>query len=676
MENDVPEDSECEVSSENEEPAAEGGVTSLIESFAGRDSRERTVKVVQAPAASDETEMLSKDKQRLIKKLGKAKEQVPNTDDLTDARGLTESVDMPNGIARPVEDFNQRIAEQRPDLNENPTAMESHSCEKPQESSPTEDKSGTEHPLGAVQNAFDRMRPRRIPPEVATITIGSNTTTSILGPSSSTKRRKLDSTPTTPIRPTSHADDPARQKFSSSMRAYAAPGSELIKSVGKPQSKSRVSRPYFSSASDNEEEHQVTDLNHRASVPSEEDEESSAESSGSHADESLESPIRETEDDDYLDDEDKKAREEATVAELIKQAEENAAMLSQDNIRRANQMLKGRGQKDSTRQLMQMINESVKRIDQQLHTLMTALQTSAGHSFTPNSTAPSEDASAEEKLSLTVSKADFADMRIIGQFNLGFILAVRAPSPISPNSDLFIIDQHASDEKYNFERLQAITTVQNQRLVHPHRLDLTAIEEETVLDNNKALLKNGFQVEIDTSGDEEVGRRCKLVSLPMSREVTFDVTDLEELIALLAETPSGSSSEHVPRPTKVRRMFAMRACRSSVMIGKTLTLKQMSSLVRKMGEIDKPWNCPHGRPTMRHVCGLQDWEGWEEGDGLAGMEEEVEKADWTTWIQGVKEQQEETEQIEDGEEDEHMAHRVDSSAAGVAEDEGQAETSE
>lgn len=649
MEVDVPEDSECEVPSEKEESGVIGGVPSLIESFAGRDSRERTVKSISAPAASNETEMLSKDKQRLIKKLEKGKEQGNKADDVDDARDLTESVSMLDAIARPVEDFNRRIAEQRPDSIENSTAMEPRSCEKPQESSPTEDKSEMEHPSGAVQNAFDRMRPRRIPSEVATITIGSSTTTSILGPSSSSKRRKLDSTPTTPVRPTRLADDPARQKFSSSMRAYVAPGSELIKSVGKPQNKARASRPYFSSASDNEEEYRVPNLDHGASDSSEKDDSSSVESPGGRGDDFMESPIRETEyDDDYLDDEDKKAREEARVAELIKQAEENAALPSQDNIRRANQILKGRGLKDSTRQLMQMIDESVERIDQQLQTLMTALQASADEGFTPNPTAPIEDASAEEALSLTVSKADFADMRIVGQFNLGFILAVRAPSPISPNFDLFIIDQHASDEKYNFERLQANTTVQNQRLVHPHRLDLTAIEEEIVLDNNEALLKNGFHVEIDTSGDEEVGRRCKLISLPMSREVTFDVTDLEELIALLAENPSCSSSEHVPRPTKVRRMFAMRACRSSVMIGKTLTLKQMSSLVRKMGEIDKPWNCPHGRPTMRHVCGLQEWEGWKEGVGLVGMEEEEEKADWTTWIQDVKEQQEQTEQIADG----------------------------
>jgi len=49
-------------------------------------------------------------------------------------------------------------------------------------------------------------------------------------------------------------------------------------------------------------------------------------------------------------------------------------------------------------------------------------------------------------------------MEILGQFNLGFIVTRLGP-------DLFIIDQHATDEKYNFEMLQLSTVLQNQRLV-------------------------------------------------------------------------------------------------------------------------------------------------------------------------------------------------------------------
>ena len=648
-------DSLDEVPSEKDESGEHGGVPSLIESFASRDSRDRSGKAVSAPATFNGMHHVSKDKQKLIKRLGREKQHSHEPDGHDNARLLGDSDLTLNTISKPVEDFNQRIAEQQPDSAESSPSVESNFQEKTQGPLQEENESKTEQSSGVLQNAFDRMRPRRSHPEVASITIGSKTTTSVLGPSSSSsKGRKLDLRQATPTRPTGLADDTARQKFSSSMRAFAAPGSELIKSVGKPQSKSRESRRYFSSASDNENEPKIYDRSPNSSSRSEDEDESPTESFGGHADKSLPMPPTDSEsDEDYLDDEDKKAREEATVADLIKQAEEKAAIPSLDNIRRADQILKGRGQTDSTTQLIQMIDESVERIDQQLQTLKTALQVSTEYSFSPNFTAPTEDTSAEERLALTVSKADFADMHIVGQFNLGFILAVRAPSSSSPNPDLFIIDQHASDEKYNFERLQANTVVQNQRLVQPHRLDLTAIEEEIVLDNTDALLKNGFRVEIDTSGDEEVGRRCQLVSLPMSRETTFDVTDLEELIVLLAESPSSSSSEKVPRPTKVRRMFAMRACRSSVMIGKTLTLKQMGALVKKMGEIDKPWNCPHGRPTMRHVCGLQEWEGWKEGGGLAGTEDAEGKVDWGTWIESIREQESEVEQEEDDGEDDN-----------------------
>ena len=64
-------------------------------------------------------------------------------------------------------------------------------------------------------------------------------------------------------------------------------------------------------------------------------------------------------------------------------------------------------------------------------------------------------ATAASELERVFCKADFRRMAVHGQFNLGFIVA-------SLGRDLFIIDQHASDEKFNFERLRA-TTVLNRR---------------------------------------------------------------------------------------------------------------------------------------------------------------------------------------------------------------------
>jgi len=88
----------------------------------------------------------------------------------------------------------------------------------------------------------------------------------------------------------------------------------------------------------------------------------------------------------------------------------------------------------------------------------------------------------------------------------------------------------------------------------------------------------------------------------------------------------------------------MRACRSSIMVGKTLTMKQMQKVVRHMGEMEKPWNCPHGRPTMRHLAGLGAWRGWQEGNWVGpgnvvdgdGLEVGTQYTDWKAYIEGNK----------------------------------------
>lgn len=77
---------------------------------------------------------------------------------------------------------------------------------------------------------------------------------------------------------------------------------------------------------------------------------------------------------------------------------------------------------------------------------------------------------AEEALSRVISKADFARMQVLGQFNKGFIITRLKGhddegGSIRTSDDLFIVDQHASDEKYNFETLQRTTVIKAQTLI-------------------------------------------------------------------------------------------------------------------------------------------------------------------------------------------------------------------
>ncbi|XP_063961357.1 mismatch repair endonuclease PMS2-like [Lytechinus pictus] len=204
--------------------------------------------------------------------------------------------------------------------------------------------------------------------------------------------------------------------------------------------------------------------------------------------------------------------------------------------------------------------------------------------------APSDNASAEEELSREISKDMFAEMEILGQFNLGFIIA-------KLGQDLFIIDQHATDEKYNFETLQKHTILQGQRLIQPFPLELTAVNESILMDNLEIFKKNGFDFIIDEDGRPT--ERVKLVSQPFSKNWTFGKDDIDELIFMLSDAPGVHC-----RPTKVRAMFASRSCRKSIMIGTALNKAEMKKLVCHMGELEQPWNCPHGRPTMRHLFNL------------------------------------------------------------------------
>lgn len=71
---------------------------------------------------------------------------------------------------------------------------------------------------------------------------------------------------------------------------------------------------------------------------------------------------------------------------------------------------------------------------------------------------PDSNENAEKELQKQISKYMFAQMSIVGQFNYGFIIT-------KLNNDLFIVDQHAADEKYNFEQLQATTVLERQVLV-------------------------------------------------------------------------------------------------------------------------------------------------------------------------------------------------------------------
>ncbi|GFZ19434.1 DNA mismatch repair protein [Actinidia rufa] len=212
-------------------------------------------------------------------------------------------------------------------------------------------------------------------------------------------------------------------------------------------------------------------------------------------------------------------------------------------------------------------------------------------------------AAATNELERLFRKEDFGRMKVIGQFNLGFIIG-------KLDQDLFIVDQHAADEKYNYEHLSQSTILNQQPLLRSLRLDLSPEEEIVASMHMDTIRKNGFALEEDFHAPP--GHRFKLKAVPFSKNITFGVADVRELISSLADSQGECSMINSYKmdtpdsvcPSRVRAMLASRACRSSVMIGDPLGRNEMQKILEHLADLKSPWNCPHGRPTMRHLVDL------------------------------------------------------------------------
>ncbi|KAG8060422.1 hypothetical protein GUJ93_ZPchr0002g24547 [Zizania palustris] len=171
--------------------------------------------------------------------------------------------------------------------------------------------------------------------------------------------------------------------------------------------------------------------------------------------------------------------------------------------------------------------------------------------------------------------------------------------------------EHAADEKYNFERLSKSTTLNIQPLLQPLRLELSPEEEVVVSMHMSTIRRNGFVLSEDLHASP---CNCYLLkAVPFSKNITFGAQDVKELISMLADSQgdcSMISSYKLDRtdsicPSRVRAMLASRACRTSTMIGDPLTKAEMKKILKNLTGLRSPWNCPHGRPTMRHLADLR-----------------------------------------------------------------------
>jgi len=183
-----------------------------------------------------------------------------------------------------------------------------------------------------------------------------------------------------------------------------------------------------------------------------------------------------------------------------------------------------------------------------------------------------------------VSFEQLPAMRVLGQFRETYVVA-------ETEDGLVLVDQHAADERINYERLRESVAggTTTQALAEPVRLEVTAREAELFEANDQALARLGFHASLVEDRVVEVSTVPALVAETAGPELVRDVLgEFVEGDVAAAETVEAAADE----------LLADLACYPSVTGNTSLTEGSVVDLLDTLDECENPYACPHGRPVV------------------------------------------------------------------------------
>jgi len=157
------------------------------------------------------------------------------------------------------------------------------------------------------------------------------------------------------------------------------------------------------------------------------------------------------------------------------------------------------------------------------------------------------------------------------------------------HDQLFIIDQHAAHEKILFEK--TMTALKNReytsQIVNPPII-LTLGSEEGVLLEKYMSYFTGMGFEIEPFGGKEYAVR----SVP---DNLFSIAKKDLLMEML---DSLSDDIFKGNPDIIYERVASMSCKAAVKGNNRLSFEEADCLIDQLLELENPYACPHGRPTI------------------------------------------------------------------------------
>jgi DNA mismatch repair protein MutL len=176
------------------------------------------------------------------------------------------------------------------------------------------------------------------------------------------------------------------------------------------------------------------------------------------------------------------------------------------------------------------------------------------------------------------------NLRVLGQYDDTYLVC-------ESDDGLLLVDQHAADERVNYERLQDAMAgdTPTQALAEPVTLELTAREAELFAEYTDALAQVGFHA--GRTGDRTVEVR----TVPA---VFGDALDPDLLRDVLSAFVADGVEEAATVDAVADALLADLACYPSITGNTSLHEGSMTGLLSALDDCQNPFACPHGRPTV------------------------------------------------------------------------------
>jgi len=160
---------------------------------------------------------------------------------------------------------------------------------------------------------------------------------------------------------------------------------------------------------------------------------------------------------------------------------------------------------------------------------------------------------------------------------------------IAYEDKLLIMDQHAAHEKIKYERLLkniSETKLDTQNLEPPVIVSVSGREQAVIEQFTDTFARLGFTLE-EFGGNEYAIRTMPLDLFGSNAKDMFD-----EILSMLSEdTPKGT-------PDFILEKIASMACKAAVKGNHSMRKEEVLTLIHDLMELDNPYSCPHGRPTI------------------------------------------------------------------------------